>query len=168
MIRVLSIMLLCVKEGSLLFQVSILHDDVTGHLCGEFTGPRWSPRTKASDAELWCFFFICAWINGWVNNREAGDLRRHRAHYDVIIMEIFDPCYSDVHCPVKFLSTVDKWVKNVPGVDNVQQQTDTINNIIKSGDTCETAVEYKAWACHYSHYFTGKRFLIHAPIPMLV
>ena len=25
---------------------------VTGHLCGEFTGPRWIPRTKASDAEL--------------------------------------------------------------------------------------------------------------------
>ena len=27
---------------------------VTGHLCGEFTGLRWIPRTKASDAELWC------------------------------------------------------------------------------------------------------------------
>ena len=26
---------------------------VTGHLCGEFTGHRWIPRTKASDAELW-------------------------------------------------------------------------------------------------------------------
>ena len=25
---------------------------VTGHLCGEFTGPRWIPRTNASDAEL--------------------------------------------------------------------------------------------------------------------
>ena len=25
-------------------------------------------------------------INGWVNNPEAGDLRRHRAHYDVIVM----------------------------------------------------------------------------------
>ena len=25
---------------------------VTGHLCGEFTGLRWIPRTKASDAEL--------------------------------------------------------------------------------------------------------------------
>ena len=25
---------------------------VTGHLCGEFTGPRWIPRTKASDAKL--------------------------------------------------------------------------------------------------------------------
>ena len=28
-----------------------------------------------------------AWINGWVNNREAGDLRRHQAHYDVIVMK---------------------------------------------------------------------------------
>ena len=28
---------------------------VTGHLCGEFTGHRWIPRTKSSDAELWCF-----------------------------------------------------------------------------------------------------------------
>ena len=28
---------------------------VTGHLCGEFTGDRWIPLTKASDAELWCF-----------------------------------------------------------------------------------------------------------------
>ena len=27
---------------------------------------------------------ICAWINGWVNNLEAGDLIRHRAHYDMI------------------------------------------------------------------------------------
>ena len=32
------------------------------------------------------FSLICTWINGWVNNREAGDLRRHRAHYDVIVM----------------------------------------------------------------------------------
>ena len=59
---------------------------VTGHLCGEFTGPRWIPRTKASDAELWCFFLFCVWINDWVNNREAGDLRRYRTHYDVIVM----------------------------------------------------------------------------------
>ena len=31
------------------------------------------------------FYLICAWINGWVNNREPGDLRRYRAHYDVTI-----------------------------------------------------------------------------------
>ena len=28
---------------------------ITGHLCDEFTGNRWIPLTKASDAELWCF-----------------------------------------------------------------------------------------------------------------
>ena len=32
------------------------------------------------------FSLSCVWINGWVNNREAGDLRRYRAHYDVIVM----------------------------------------------------------------------------------
>ena len=30
---------------------------VTGHLCEEFTGHRWIPRTKASDAELWYFLW---------------------------------------------------------------------------------------------------------------
>ena len=30
------------------------------------------------------------WINGWVNNREAGDLRRHRAHYGVTVMILSD------------------------------------------------------------------------------
>ena len=32
------------------------------------------------------FSLIYAWINDWVNNREAGDLRRQRNHYDVIVM----------------------------------------------------------------------------------
>ena len=32
------------------------------------------------------FSLLCVWINDWVNNREAGDLRRHRGHYDVIVM----------------------------------------------------------------------------------
>ena len=31
-------------------------------------------------------YLICVWLNGWFNNHEAGDLRRHRAHYDVIVM----------------------------------------------------------------------------------
>ena len=59
---------------------------VIGPLYGEFTGHRWIPLTKASDAEVWCFLWSAPWINGWVNNREAGDVRRHRAHYDVIVM----------------------------------------------------------------------------------
>ena len=32
------------------------------------------------------FSLICTRINGWVNNGEAADLRRHRAHYDGIVM----------------------------------------------------------------------------------
>ena len=38
----------------------------------------------------WCralmYSLICAWIKGWANNHEAGDLRRHHAYYDVIGM----------------------------------------------------------------------------------
>ena len=60
---------------------------VTGHLCGEFTGPRWIPRTdKGQWRRALMFSLICVWINDWVNNREAGDLRRFCAHYDVIVM----------------------------------------------------------------------------------
>ena len=62
-----------------------LHDDVikwkhfrlTGPLCGEFTG-QWRGALM--------FSLICVWINGWVNNCEAGDLRRHRGHYDVNVI----------------------------------------------------------------------------------
>ena len=58
---------------------------VTGHLCGKFSGHRWIPRTKNSDAELW-YFLWSACINDWVNNSETGDLRRHCANYDVTVM----------------------------------------------------------------------------------
>ena len=34
------------------------------------------------------FDLICTWINDWVNNREAGELRCHRPHYDAIVMQI--------------------------------------------------------------------------------
>ena len=47
-------------------------------------GIRWIPITKASDAELWCFLWSAP-ENGWENNR--GDLRHHRADYDVIVMK---------------------------------------------------------------------------------
>ena len=30
---------------------------------------------------------ICAWANRWANNRDAGDLRTHRAHDDVTVMQ---------------------------------------------------------------------------------
>ena len=32
------------------------------------------------------FSVICVWINHWVTNREAGNLNRHHAHYDVTVV----------------------------------------------------------------------------------
>ena len=56
---------------------------VTGSLCGEFTGHRWIPRTKASDAGLWCFFDLRlnkplskqSW--GWWFEKLSHSLWRH-------------------------------------------------------------------------------------------
>ena len=39
------------------------------------------------------FSLICVWINGWVNNRKAGDLRRYCIHYDVIVMDTLVALY---------------------------------------------------------------------------
>ena len=59
---------------------------VTGHLCREFTGQRWIPLTKASWRGALTFPLICVWINDWISNGEAGDFRRHRAHYGIIVL----------------------------------------------------------------------------------
>ena len=48
------------------------------------------------------FSLICVWINGWVNNREADDLRRHRAHYDVIVMDIANLLFKQNCKPVSW------------------------------------------------------------------
>ena len=44
---------------------------------------RWIPRKKGQWRGDLMIYLICVWINYWVNNREAGDLRRYRCHYDV-------------------------------------------------------------------------------------
>ena len=50
----------------------------------------WSPVNSPHKGQ-WLgalmFSLICAWLNDWINNREAGDLRRHRAHYDVTVVK---------------------------------------------------------------------------------
>ena len=58
---------------------------VTGHLCGEFSGPGEFPAQRPVTRSFDVFFDL-VWINEWVNNREAGDLRRYRANYDVTVM----------------------------------------------------------------------------------
>ena len=59
---------------------------VTGPLWGESTGHRWIPRTKASDVELWYYLWSAPEQTIEQNNRDAADLRHHRAHYDFTVM----------------------------------------------------------------------------------
>ena len=49
---------------------------------------------KGQWREALMFSLICAWINSWVNNGDAGNLKRHRAHYDVIVMCYFFHIWS--------------------------------------------------------------------------
>ena len=72
----------------------VLHDDVIKWkhfpsywplVRGIHRSPVNSPHKGQRRGAL-MFPLICVWINGWVNNREAGDLRRYRAHYDVTVM----------------------------------------------------------------------------------
>ena len=81
-------------------------------------GFQWSPVNSPHRGQrrgALMFSLICAWINRWINNGEAGDLRRYRAYYDVIVMcgycgtfwyrhQIFYciPCRFMQHLPFRF------------------------------------------------------------------
>ena len=108
----------------------ILHDDA-------IKWPHWWPAMTSDDQHYWpfvrgihrspvnfphkgqwcgalMFSLICAWINGWVNNREAGDLRRHRAHYDVIVM-----CWGlNVLNTLHLVPSLERWVTHSRGTKN--------------------------------------------------
>ena len=49
------------------------------------------------------FDVFCARIKGWVNNREAGDFRRHRAHYDVTLMNVL--CFRNKFSMLSFFDS---------------------------------------------------------------
>ena len=80
--------------------VGITHDDVIKwkqfpRYWPFMRGIHWSPVNsphKSQWSGAWKFSLICSWMNGWVNNRKAGDLKRHRTHYDVTVITV---CHSD-------------------------------------------------------------------------
>ena len=74
---------------------------VTGPLWGESIGHRWIPLTKASDAELWCFFDLRL-KKGWANNRDDDDFGPNRVHYNVPVMIIERPFWLHKHQPQTF------------------------------------------------------------------
>ena len=70
------------------------HDDVIKwkHFPRNWPFVRWIHRSPVNSPHKgqWrgalMFSLICVWINDWVNDGEAGDLRRYRIHYDVTVM----------------------------------------------------------------------------------
>ena len=80
----------------LLIVVTSMHDDIMKWKIFPCYLPfvreiHWSPVNSQHKGQ-WCgalmFSLICAWINSWVNNSEAGDSKRHHAHYDVTVMDM--------------------------------------------------------------------------------
>ena len=63
----------------------------------------------------WSFgvFLICDWINSRVNNIEAGDLRRHRAHYDVIVMPGYIGSNTQIHDDVMTCKRIPPFVVGI-------------------------------------------------------
>ena len=70
------------------------------------------------------FSVICTWMNYWVNNHEAGDLRHHCAHYDVTVMgEPHEMCYLRSQ-----LVTIMSWNLKSPAISVfIQQSVQTID-----------------------------------------
>ena len=63
---------------------------VTGPLCAGNSPVTSEPPAQRPVTRIGALFSLnCAWMNSWENNREAGDLRRLRANYDVPVMLLF-------------------------------------------------------------------------------
>ena len=67
-----------------------------GKICVKSTHIKPKNKTQQAWHMTWIilgtksFPLMYAWTNGWANNRDAGDLRRHRAHHDVTVIESYD------------------------------------------------------------------------------
>ena len=70
------------------------------------------------------FSLICVWINDWVNTREAGDLRRYRPHYDVIVM------YT-ICCTLEILHLWSSPPFKLKSLFSYTQQQNTLDLIIR-------------------------------------
>ena len=55
-------------------------------------------------------YWTCAWINSWVSNREASDLRRPRAHYHIIVMFQSSLFVSRLSCILQLDGLPDNWI----------------------------------------------------------
>ena len=98
------------KSFGVLVERCFIHDDVIKwkhfpcywpFVRGIHRSPVKSPH-KGQRRGAFMFPLICVWINGCVNNREAGGLRRYRTHYEVSVM-IHRSMKVNLHCNSRWL-----------------------------------------------------------------
>ena len=85
-----------VSQGNMPPRTGLSHDDVIKwkHFLRYWPAVRGIPRSPVNSPHKgwWrralMFSSIFAWMNGWINTREAGDLRRHLAHYGITVMAL--------------------------------------------------------------------------------
>ena len=104
-------------------------------------GIHWSPVNSPHKGQ-WrgalVFPLICTWMNGWESNRDAGDLRRQRAHYDVTVISYICQCHFIgtgtivVKWPYRILvnSTETKPLKNKTKQNKKRQKNKQRNSVI--------------------------------------
>ena len=99
-----------------IYMCGLIHDDVIKWkhfprywplVRGIHRSPVNSPHKGQCRGAL-MFSLICVWTNDWINNREAGDLRRYRTHYDVTII-VTDRSYVWIHMGIVHIHS---WVVN--------------------------------------------------------
>ena len=139
---------------------------VTGPLCGEFTGPGEFPtqRPVTRSFDVFCELRLNKRLG---KQREAGDLRRHRCHYDVIVMKyvhnfsviIFFTVLWILVVSVQFIHPYSSWLTHW-GRDKMDAifQT-TISNIFCWMKMCEFQLEFhwslflRAQLTIFQHWF---------------
>ena len=117
----------CSTSSFQMYQLSNQHDDVIKwkhfprywpFVRGIHRSPVNSP-TKASDVEL-MFSLICTCINGWINNGDAGDLRRHHAHYQATVMSNSVWCYLITIIEYRHLVLIGEVCMNMSMISNTE------------------------------------------------
>ena len=86
------------------------------------------------------FSLINAWINDWVNNREAGDLRCQRGHYDVIVMQL-EHVWISVSCSLCIYNYLSKLFMNIH-MKNIVKYQEISGSLYLNHNICYIPIEW--------------------------
>ena len=139
--------ILTVTQSSVIPALHLLHDDVIKWK----QSPRYWPFVRgihkspvdSLNKGRWLgalvFYLICTWTNGWANNRDSDDLKRHRTHYDVRAM----PLYFDTSVLIPHIySPCESWVVIEINLD-MQSSEVFLNSLSPRDGICLVAWQHR-------------------------